>query len=163
MYSGWRDVLGYVGLYKINSEGEVYSIKSDRLLKSYLAKSGYKRIGLFCKVRGDRDREVHKLVAEAFHGPCPAGYLTRHLDGNKLNIHPSNLVWGTPQENSDDHIKHGGQIRGEDIAVSKLKASQVIAIFKSEKTQKELAIEYGVSQGSISNIKIRKTWRHLTE
>jgi len=45
----------------------------------------------------------------AFHGEKPDGYEARHLDGDKLNNHPSNLAWGTHSENECDKMKHGTQ------------------------------------------------------
>lgn len=43
--------------------------------------------------------KVHRLVCEAFHGPCPTGLETLHLDENGLNNRPENLRWGTHKEN----------------------------------------------------------------
>ena len=43
--------------------------------------------------------KVHRLVCEAFHGPCPPGMEVLHLDENGLNNRPENLRWGTRKEN----------------------------------------------------------------
>ena len=56
-------------------------------------------------------RKQHKyiavLVAEAFI-PNPYNYSeVRHMDGNPLNNHVSNLSWGTHQDNMDDAKRHG--------------------------------------------------------
>lgn len=162
MYEGWRDVLGYEGSYKINALGEVYSVKRRIILKTYLSEEGYYKLGL----RGNgysRQEYIHRLVAGAFHGPCPEGYLTRHLDGNKLNNHPANVIWGTPQENAEDNAKHGGQTRGEGHHKAKLTDAQVLEIYHSPKTQTQLAKEYGISQPSVSFIKRGINWPHLTQ
>ena len=50
---------------------------------------------------------VHRLVLEAFVGPCPNGLEARHLDGNPANNNRNNLCWGTPAENTEDKRKHG--------------------------------------------------------
>lgn len=42
------------------------------------------------------------IVADAFHGPRPAGAVLRHLDGNPQNDRPQNLRWGTQAENMQD-------------------------------------------------------------
>ena len=49
----------------------------------------------------------HRVVALLHYGPelVKPGVLIRHLDGNKLNNVPSNLLPGTPQENSTDHAE----------------------------------------------------------
>lgn len=42
---------------------------------------------------------VHRIVAEAFHGPAPAGKPWAILrDGNPLNVDRENVFWGTAKE-----------------------------------------------------------------
>jgi len=56
---------------------------------------------------------VHRMVAEAFHGPRPSpAHEVRHLDGDRANNRPSNLAWGTRQENAADRDLHGTTARG---------------------------------------------------
>lgn len=163
MYEGWRDVPGYEGLYQINAEGQVFSFKSKKILATSISKQGYKRLGLYRIETGLKKHTIHQLVALSFHGPCPEGHLTRHKDGDKLNNHPSNVIWGTPQENSDDNALHGGQVRGSQVHKAKLTEAQVLEIYHSPKTQGELAKEYGMSQVGISYIKRGINWRHVTQ
>ncbi len=56
---------------------------------------------------------IHRLVLDAFSGPCPYGYQTRHLDGNPQNNHISNLKWGTALDNARDRLIHGKYYFGE--------------------------------------------------
>ena len=42
---------------------------------------------------------IHRLVLQAFIGPCPEGYVTDHLDGIPSNNRPSNLEWVSYGEN----------------------------------------------------------------
>jgi HNH endonuclease len=50
-------------------------------------------------VRGVTYR-IHRLVAEAFHGPAPFdGAVVMHIDENAANNRPTNLRWGTQKEN----------------------------------------------------------------
>lgn len=58
-------------------------------------------------------RYVHRLVLEAFIGPCPKGMECRHLDGNATNNRLTNLQWGTRAENDADMMRHGTRPRGE--------------------------------------------------
>lgn len=63
------------------------------------AKKGAKHV-----YRGTWSREygnvkMHRLVCEAFHGPCPSGMETLHLDDDGLNNRPENLCWGTRKDN----------------------------------------------------------------
>jgi hypothetical protein len=42
---------------------------------------------------------LHRLVSEAFLGPCPPGFTVDHLDTNKMNCAASNLEYVTLSEN----------------------------------------------------------------
>lgn len=54
-----------------------------------------------------KNKYIHRLVLEAFVGPCPDGMEALHSDGNKTNNNVDNLRWGTPSENNRDIVKHG--------------------------------------------------------
>ncbi len=77
---------------------------------------------LTVKIQG-KPRTVHRLVLEAFVGPCPPGMQCRHLDGNPANNRLENLAWGTHAENAADKIRHG---RGGPLS-SQTKARMVAA------------------------------------
>lgn len=103
----WRDVPGYEGLYRVSSQGQVYSAhRGGRRLRLSPRSKGYRAVVLS---RGGvtRTRLVHQLVLEAFIGPRPEGFVTRHLDGNPANNALDNLRWGTYSENVHDSIEHG--------------------------------------------------------
>ncbi len=74
-----------------------------RLLSQFVAGAGYYYVDLGRTWSG----VVHRLVLEAFVGPCPDGMECRHLDGNQTNNWLDNLAWGTKQENEADKIRHG--------------------------------------------------------
>jgi HNH endonuclease len=69
-------------------------------------RKGYKSVSLRRDGKA-RTQQVHALVLEAFVGPRPAGFVTRHLDGNPANNDLTNLRWGTHSENVRDSIAHG--------------------------------------------------------
>lgn len=100
MNKEWRDVKGYEGLYKISSNGEVYSLISGKERKLKISKSnGYVLIDLYKEGIGKWFR-VHRLVAEAFL-PNPNNLpIVMHIDNNKQNNHYTNLKWGTVSENT---------------------------------------------------------------
>lgn len=49
---------------------------------------------------------IHRIVLEAFAGPCPAGLIACHNDGDHTNNHAANLRWDTYRSNSADRFRH---------------------------------------------------------
>jgi len=100
----------------------------------------------------------------AFSGPRPPGMQVRHLDGNGLNNHRSNLVYGTPAENMADKLAHGHDQRGVKHPHAKLNDAAVREI-RRRREQLEpcasLAREFGISQALVSMVATRRVWRHI--
>lgn len=58
---------------------------------------------------------IHRLLAFVFKGPPPfPGAKARHLNDIKTDNRLDNLVWGTTQDNSNDAIRNGKVLCGED-------------------------------------------------
>lgn len=94
-----RPIKGYEDVYKIDSYGNVYSVKFKRLLTPLIGKTGYARISLY-KKENIKLFSVHRLVAEHFI-PNPKNKKTvNHIDGCKLNNKVDNLEWATQKENN---------------------------------------------------------------
>lgn len=167
----YRDIPGFPG-YRVGSDGSVWGCRSKRwmgattkwktLKADKLKKCGHLRVTLR---PGRHHRLVHRLVLEAFIGPCPDGMEACHYpDRNPENNHLSNLRWDTRRENVADSVKHGTRVRGERTAKSKLTAIQVLEIrdlLSTGWTMQALADKYGVRSSSICNIKQRKAWSHV--
>jgi hypothetical protein len=104
----WRPVPGFPA-YRVSSLGRISSTKygTERLLRRPPDCNGYRRVTLYGDA-GRSKRSVHRVVAEAFHGPCPvAGYEVRHLNGDSLDCRAVNLRWGSRAENVRDAVEHG--------------------------------------------------------
>lgn len=107
---------------------------------------------------------VHRLVLLAWIGPCPKGQQARHLDGNRLNNHLSNLAWGTPKENQADRIRHGTACFGAKNPTAKLTEEQVREILRTPNPNHcHMAVRYGVNRTAIQKVLARQTWRHIKE
>ena len=123
---------------------------------------------------------VHRLVLEAFVGPCPPGCECNHKDGDKSNNNKSNLEWVTPSENQKHAYKMGLSIpkdqRGEKNASAKLKAGEVWLIRKllksdlhlsKKRKQKDRLLQYQIAKMfkvsfiTISDIKRRRSWNYI--
>jgi hypothetical protein len=80
--------------------GQIYSGKSNKIMKTAIKKNGYETIGLSMGTsRSYCYTTVHFLVAKTFLGERPKGYDINHIDFNKLNNHVSNLEYLTRHEN----------------------------------------------------------------
>jgi hypothetical protein len=154
-----REVIGFPG-YLIYEDGRVWSFSfGGKFLKSKPI-NGYNQYGLSS---GGKQyfRLAHRLVLEAFVGPCPEGMECRHLDGDTQNNHVSNLRWGTKKENYEDKRLHGTDNAGEIMAVRSSRDVKEIGdlVRRGLYSQSELARLYGVSKQQISSIKTHKRWR----
>ena len=162
----------YDAYYFVTRDGRVWSkprldAKGNRRKGKWLKPEvikGYHRV-VFCRDGVPDKKLVHRLVLEAYVGPCPEGMECRHLDGNSLNNNLGNLAWGTHLENSQDMERHGHIYRGERNPLSKAKEHQVrvmrylreVAKFPA----KELAWHFGMTRENVYAICNGHSWRHL--
>ena len=121
---------------------------------------GYNDVDLY-KDGKKKKKKVHRLVMEAFVGPCPDGMECRHLNGNSRDNRLENLKWGTKAENIEDTLRHGHTTRGERHPMVKLTESQVREIRAAGGKQREIAERYGVTQSNVSYIKRGASWGHV--
>ncbi len=166
----WLPVQSYERLYEVSSHGRVRrtaggaGTRCGKILKPIKKRTGYFSVDLSA---GNRKRSfnIHSLVVAAFAGPRPGDMQCRHLDGNSVNNHASNLTWGTRQENAKDAIRHGVQVRGESVRGSRLNersVREIRAIFRHLNwTKNSLGRIYGVSGSTICAIIRRRTWTHI--
>jgi hypothetical protein len=115
----WRAVVGFEGLYEVSDLGHVRSLNrivnsfpgltrvaQGRLMRLQPRRSGHLCVGL-CRDGRRRLVNVHRLVLEAFVGPCPDGMECCHNDGDATNNRVENLRWDTRSENFLDRGRHG--------------------------------------------------------
>lgn len=118
------DIVDWVGYYKIDENGNIFSIRNNRLIKPcirgqylsvILSKNGYKK-----------KYNVHRLVAFCFlknplNKPC-----VNHIDGNKINNHYTNLEWVTYSENErHSHYVLGKKIIHSEETKNKIRAKSI--------------------------------------
>lgn len=180
----FRDIQGFPG-YRVGDDGTVWSAWRTKSrgyqrgtvavlaatwramrLKAHGSDSGRVTVTLS---RHDGSPQtpvrVHRLVLEAFAGPCPDGLEGCHNDGNPANNALPNLRWDTPKANQADRIRHGTDIRGERVNTARLTPDIVRAIraeyVPGQNGCRRLAKKYGVSNVAIHNIVLRKSWAHV--
>lgn len=162
----WRetDASGYYA----NRDGKIRG-RFGRVLKPWVAGSGYLYVSVSDKGNGVKHRTVHSLVCAAFHGPRPVGMQVGHNDGNSLNNRATNLRWVTRQENAQDKHMHGTATgskfarAGADNPKAKLDWDSVAFIRESEESVGRLALTFGVSTSTIRDIQNLRTWKGEVE
>jgi hypothetical protein len=125
---------------------------------------GYLRIKLSVQNK-QTDAYVHRLVCEAYYGPCPPGMQCRHLDGDRTNNAPNNLEWTDKATNEQDKVAHGTLPRGERHAASVL-TDEMVRIAQRRKRRGEtvsaIADEMGVNRHTLADAVAGRRWRHLS-
>lgn len=159
----WKEVPGYSGYY-VSNRGRVRS-KKYGLLKAYCGR-GYPQVKVFKDGRG-YTRNIHRLMCYAFYGPVPQGKCVNHIDGNKRNNLLSNLEVVTHSENNIHALRNGLRKTpvGSKRPQSKLIESEVrtiVRLISRGKPGAEIARKFNLSQPTISDIMIGRTWNHVT-
>ena len=171
----WKAISGCPG-YEVSDHGRVRSyrvydgktrpgkiISHSHILKGSIHKAGYTKFTLLVNGK-PKCRNVHRLILEAFIGPCPIGYQACHNDGNPSNNQLSNLRWDTVSNNKLDCNKHGTMPIGENHHNARLSVIKVISIRLLSLhgiTAKQLAYIYHIDITTVYQIINRKTWRYI--
>lgn len=167
----YRTIPGYDG-YRFGDDGSVWSRwgKNGGLTDQWHQLRGtpsthYGHIKVEVKYKGRRGiRAVHRLILEAFIGPCPPGMVSCHGPGGKTDNRLCNLRWDTQKANLGDRVRDGTHLFGERSGVAKYterQAARVIQLRKSGATYAEIERETGVPWHSIHKITKGKQWKHL--
>ena len=144
------------------------------LYTGYITKYGYGKLRVHGKVM-----RAHRFAYQLFVGPIPEGLIVRHRCHNPACVNPEHLVLGTNADNSRDMVEAGRQrkgenhparlrpermARGEKNGSTKLNAEIVLDIRRLRAEGVTLAVlaeRHGVAKGTISQITLRKIWKHI--
>lgn len=163
----WR-VCPRFPMYEVSDTGDVRRWKVVRgklggIVQPWLCQ-GYRRYHLRADGRYCHPF-AHQLVAEAFIGPKPFdGAEVCHNDGDKLNVHPTNLRWDTHKANLQDAVRHGASPRGAKNGKAKTTADdvkQIRELYGAGTYQRDIAGIFGISQSAVSMIITGANWAHL--
>lgn len=173
MEVSYRDIPGFVG-YRVGDDGSVWSCRSRgsgplgeewRRITGGIS-CGYIRVLL--RIGGGRiSKLVHRLVLEAFAGPCPGGNEACHGNGIRTDNRLENLRWDTRRSNSQDRTLHGTAFHAKGILhgrrkIGEAEALEIIRSYRcGESLQAELARKFGITKQQVSRIVRGERWSHL--
>jgi uncharacterized protein YerC len=160
----WLPIPGYENLYEVSNCGRVRKVgrfKLDFLMSLSKNRGGYLKVPL-TKDHRSRTHRVHSLVLAAFDREKPPGCVCRHLDGNRLNNHISNLRWGTQAENVADSILHGTRNTERSMKLLRNDVLEVRRLLEMGRTNASIAKQFNVSATTISRVKNGELHRNVT-
>lgn len=172
----WRDIRGFEGSYqvsdlghfrslprtKIDKRGRIYQLKGKNIKTHKSNKHGHMNVRL-----GQTPCfAVHRLVLEAFVGPCPEGMEACHNNRDPSDNRAINLRWDTHKNNLEDRRRHGtmpqGVRNGNNNGLTDSKVRKIRRLAASGKyKQTELAKMFKTDQTNISLIVKCKSWKHV--
>ena len=147
--------------YEVSEKGEVRMVGKSQLRKPTTTPAGYQVLVVAVPGEGKRRRGwyVHRMVLEAFVGPCPEGMEASHLNGVRWDNRLSNLAWETAKQNHARKVAHKTDFSGERNPAARLKPESIAEIRGSLKTERELAEMYGVSRATIGRVRRGESWK----
>lgn len=160
------NIKGFEG-YFVTEDGKVFSSRRGGL-KELSQSIQWKYWAVKVTVDGVRKHiHTHRLLACTFLDNPENKPFVNHKDGNKLNCVVSNLEWVTRQENVDHAMENDlvPAMIGVNNGRALLTEEQVKEIYLSlldGESSIVLSKLYGVEQTTISNIKRRRLWKHIT-
>ena len=152
-------------LYLIDEYGNVYSKYKKGYLKPKKDKDGYLSLSL-----AGIDKTVYvrvaTLVAYNFIGKPPKNTkdpTIDHIDNNIVNNYFKNLRWMERGMNSSIRVNKGIGEKNSEARLTNQNVIEICELLAEDKlTLKEIGEKYNVSKSTISNIKRKVRWRHIT-
>ena len=170
----WKIIEGFAD-YKVNENGEVYSIKRNKILKQY-EKKNY--LGVYLYQDNKRKfRLAHRLVANAFI-PNPNNLpQINHKDENSKNNNVENLEWctqkynnnyGTYKERARKRMLENNPFKGKKHSEKSKEKMRLAKIGKESKRKRKVVIngtEYESITKAMEELKIgtKKIYQLLKE
>lgn len=145
--------------YEIDENGCHICTSHKQDTSGYPIKQIYKEDIKTGKAIKTKTYKMHRYIYEKTNNTILSRWeLVRHKCDNKLCINPDHLEIGTHQDNMDDMVKRGRSNKGK--THTKLTKVQVLEIYNSEKTGKELSEIYEITIHSVYRIKNRKVYKN---
>lgn len=109
---------------------------------------------------GARYRRAHRLAWAQRHGD-PGSLKVLHRCDVPCCVNPDHLFLGTDADNMADMVAKGRSLQGERAPGAKFTEELVRAIIADPRPVVEASRAYGVSDSTVSALRLGKSWRHL--
>jgi len=114
---------------------------------------------------GSVNERVHRYSYRAHKGEIPKGIFVLHTCDKRNCWNPDHLFLGTPADNTADMMgksRHTAHPRpGEANGNALVTDDMVRAIRQDSRRIVDIAAEYGIHFTTVSDIRRRKSWRHV--
>lgn len=168
----WKPAPGLKGLYEISNVGHFRRTGSTQLRHLVADKNGYQTsVAYLGKTNDIKCVKMHRLVVGAFIGEIPDGMVVNHKNGLKADNRTENLEVITPAQNSQHSFnvlgrkgRNSNPSKGIDHHNSRFTESDIRkmrALYEKGHTQVEIAKCFQTRQCKISEIVLRKAWKHI--
>lgn len=108
---------------------------------------------------------VHRASWVLKFGEIPSGLLVLHKCDNPSCVNPDHLYIGTQKDNMKDKVDRNRcahrDNKGEHSGRAVLTNEMILAIRSDTRMNKDIADSYSVDKSTISDIKRRKSWKHI--
>lgn len=170
----WKPIGSLNNRYEASNYGNIRNSSTHKILKQFINKFGYKILTVRPIPKQQINIRVHRVVAEAFLGKCPDGYVVNHKDGDKSNNNIDNLEYVTPSENNQHALNNNlrshphnfsNMKRGENHYNASITEEQAKYILRLHKEThfgaRKLSKMTNISIGAIGNLIAGRSWKHL--
>jgi hypothetical protein len=124
----FKDVPSYRDLFMVNTDGQVFSKRTNKILKQGLTKTGY--LVISSRIGGREGKsicvKVHRMVAEAFIPNTEDLPFVNHINGVKTDNTVDNLEWITARGNVLHAIATGLTVTPKGIDSKKSPLTRVL-------------------------------------
>lgn len=160
----WKTVKGFNNVIEVSNLGNVRRKFKHKYAyyKGNINDDGYLRINI--SINRERiNKFVHVLVLETFTEKVPGLEFVNHINGDKLDNRLENLEWCNPSQNMQHAYDNDLKRTDKKHSRAKLTEDDVLFIYSSDLSIKELCKKYNMNKSAICRIRSSKTWRWLTQ
>ena len=158
----WKPIKNFSD-YEVSNLGRVRSYKvswkDPNILVGSITWNGYNRVTLRRQNKGFHFF-IHRLVLEAFIGPCPDGYETNHKNGVKTDNRLKKLEWIASGKNQT-HAYQTGLRRAPKARLRDKEVLEIRRLVKSGIKQTIVAKMFKVSPQNVNMIIHRLIWNYI--